>query len=1093
MNNFLRRSLKLLALASVLAALALYANAATSDGPTLKPDQLRCEYRVNPLGIDVVQPRLSWVLVATEPAARGVKQSAYRLLVASSEKLLTSGTGDLWDTGKVESDQSAQIAYQGKQLNSGARAYWKVEAWDSVGRSSGWSPAASWSMGLLKPDDWKGKWIGREEDRLYKRPGSPYHHIEKAQWIWFPSGDSVSSAPAETRFFRAVFSMSASQKLRRGIAVIGADRQFELSVNGVRVGKGNKINSPEIIEITSQLISGRNVLAVKATSRGGGKPAGLIGGVRLEFDSGEPSIFVTSAQWKSAESAQSDWENSDFDDSRWIAAKELGAFGMAPWGEVGFTEERALPAHLLRKEFSVTQKPKRATAYVSGLGLFELYVNGSKIGDHVLAPGLTDYDKRVQYVTLDVTPQVTAGRNSIGVLLGNGRYHAPRTTRKFGTPRALLQLDIENQDGSTTRVITDESWKLTTAGPVRANNEYDGEEYDARMELQGWSRAGFNDSGWQLAQLVTPPSGEIVAEMAEPLKVVETIHPTSVKQLRRGIFVFDMGQNMVGWCRLKVSGAKGTQIMLRHAETLQPSGELYVANLRSAQATDLYTLKGAATEIWEPRFTYHGFRYVEVSGYPGVPPPSAIEGRVIHDAMTQVADFTTSNSLLNRLHKNIFWGLRGNYRSIPTDCPQRDERQGWLGDRSTVSRSESYLFDVAAFYTKWMKDLEDSQKSSGSVPAVSPAFWDVYNDDVTWPSTFVLAPGMLYDQYGDLRVLERHYPALKKWIEHMRGFIKDDLMPRDKYGDWCVPPESPRLIHSQDPARKTDGMLLGTAYYYEMLRLMRRYATLLGKNDDAAEYDKMANTLKGAFVKRFFKPELNQFDNGTQTSAILPLAFDMAPPGTRGAIFNRLVSKIHDESNDHVGVGLVGAQWLMRTLSENGQADLAYKIATQTTYPGWGYMIEKGATTIWELWNGDTADPAMNSGNHVMQIGDLGVWLYEYVAGIQSDPEHPGFKHVIVHPYPVGDLTFAKASHQSMYGTIRSHWTRQNGRFVLNISVPPNTTATVFVPAKNGGTVTESGHPADQAKGVKFVRNEASSAVYEVESGNYSFATTMPH
>lgn len=1100
MNKELRRVVNFLVLSSLLSGFAGFVKAPRPANATVGSpfgvEQLRCEYRVNPIGIDVAQPRLSWVLVPFDRRARGVKQSAYRILVASSEELLNGNVADLWDTEKINSEQSTQVEYQGKQLASGVRAFWKVEVWDGGGKSSGWSETARWSMGLLKAGDWKGKWIGLDEDGVYKRPGSPYHSIEKAQWIWAPSPESASTEPAGAkpageRFFRGTLDVRESRKLVRAICVMGADRQFELFVNGARAGKGSKVNSPEIIDITPQLKSGRNVLAVRTSNRNAGKPAGLIGAVRLEFVTGEPALFATSGRWKSAESAPGGWEKGDFDDSSWGNAKELGAYGMAPWGEVGFSEERALPARLVRKEFEIAKKVKRATAYVSGLGLFELYVNGSKIGDQVLSPGLTDYEKRTQYVTFDVTAQLRAGRNTIGLLLGNGRYHAPRTTRNFGNPKALLQVDMEYEDGSKGQIVGDDTWKLSTNGPIRANNEYDGEEYDARMELKGWSRAGFDDSGWQAVHVVAAPKGEMVAQMAEPLKVIETLHPVSVKRLRAGVFIFDMGQNMVGWCRLKFSGPRGTQVRLRHAETLQPNGELYVENLRSAQATDLYTMRGGGPEIWEPRFTYHGFRYVEVSGYPGVPPLTALEGRVVHDAMTQVADFESSSALLNHLHKNILWGVRGNYRSIPTDCPQRDERQGWLGDRSTVSRSESYLFDVAAFYSKWMDDLEDSQKSSGSVPAVSPAYWDVYNDDVTWPSTFVLVPGMLYDQYGDIRAMQRHYPALKRWIGHMRGFIKDGLMPRDKYGDWCVPPESPRLIHSEDPARKTDGVLLGTAYYYEMLRLMQRYAMLLGKNEDAAEYDDLAMTLKSAFVKRFFKPELNQFDNGTQTSAILPLAFDMTPQGNREAVFEHLVSKIHDESYDHVGVGLVGAQWLMRTLSENGQADLAYKIATQTTYPGWGYMIEKGATTIWELWNGDTADPSMNSGNHVMQIGDLGVWLYEYIAGIRPDPGRPGFKHIIVKPYPAGDLTFVKASHRSMYGVIRSNWKRENGHFTLDISIPANTTATVYVPAKGDSSVTESGQPVNKAHGVRFLRNESGRAVYEVESGNYAFTSKI--
>jgi alpha-L-rhamnosidase len=350
-------------------------------------------------------------------------------------------------------------------------------------------------------------------------------------------------------------------------------------------------------------------------------------------------------------------------------------------------------------------------------------------------------------------------------------------------------------------------------------------------------------------------------------------------------------------------------------------------------------------------------------------------------------------------------------------------------------------------------------------------------------------PSMLYDQYGDLRVIERDYPAKKKWVDYMRGFLKDGIMPKDTYGDWCVPPESPKLIHSQDPARRTAGPLLGTAYYYRMLGLMTRYARLLGKQEDAAGYEVLAGRVKAAFHKTFFNAATGVYGNGTQTSGILPLMFDMAPAGDRKPVFDALIRRIEQESKGHVGTGLVGAQWLMRTLSDNGRADVAFEIATQKTYPGWGYMIEKGATTIWELWNGDTADPAMNSGNHVMQIGDLGVWLYEYLAGIRPDPDNPGFKHIIIRPYPVGDLKFAKASHASMYGRIATSWKREGNRFQLDVTIPPNTTATIYVPAKDAAAVTESGQPAAKAKGVKFLRQDAGAAVFTAESGAYSFVS----
>ena len=607
------------------------------------------------------------------------------------------------------------------------------------------------------------------------------------------------------------------------------------------------------------------------------------------------------------------------------------------------------------------------------------------------------------------------------------------------------------------------------------------------MEAAGWSRAGFDDSKWEAAHVVGAPAGALVAQMAEPLRVTETLKPVSVKKLRPGVYIYDMGQNLVGWCRLRVNGPKGTQVTLRHSETLERDGSLYLANLRSAKATDIYTLKGGGPEVWEPRFTYHGFRYVEVTGYPGEPTAASLEGRVVHDDMERAGEFTSSNELLNKIHHNMFWGIRGNYRSIPTDCPQRDERQGWLGDRGQVSRSESYMFDVAAFYSKWMTDLEDSQRPSGSIPDVSPNYWQLYNDDLTWPGTLIFVHGMLYDQYGDQRVLSRGYAAMKKWIDYEKTFVKDGLISKDQYADWCVPPENPKLIHSQDPTRVTDKTLIATSYYYELLRQMARYARILDKAADAAEFDRRSAAVKEVFQRRFFKLESSMYDNGTQTSGVLPLYFGMVPEDFRPAVVQTLVRNIEQKSDHHVGTGLVGAQWLMRTLSDNGQADLAYRIATQKTYPGWGYMVEQGATTVWELWNGNTADPAMNSGNHVMQIGDLAVWMYEYLAGIRTDPEKPGFRHSIIRPYPVGDLTFVKGTHKTMYGALNSSWKRGQGQFTLDVTVPANTTATVWVPAKEASSVTESGKKAAEMKGVKFVRSEGGNAVFEVESGSYSF------
>ena len=1073
------------------ALLILLLAAPASAAASLQPVRLRTEYRVNPEGIDAVVPRLSWELTAANGGLRGLRQSAYRVVAASSQARLAANEYDLWDSGKVASAESTQLAYAGKPLGSGVLVAWRVQVWDQAGQASSWSRPAQWTMGLLEKSDWQGKWIGREEPAGYLNPESDYRLLEGARWIWDTAEPQppAPGAPPAAAYFRETIAVPSGRKITRAICIAGGAESADIYLNGEAVYTRTAAGMPPILDITGQLHEGDNLLAIRGVYARADHPAGIVAAVRVEFASGAPLAVLSGNHWRAAGKADEGWQKPDYLDAAWQPAAELGRYPAAPWGAMGWTTEHRLPARMLRKEFTLGKKVRRAAVYLSGLGLSEVYVNGAKVGDHVLSPGLTDYDKHVLYVTYELN-NLTQGRNAIGLILGNGRYYAPRLqpgTRNFGFPKAILQLNVEFIDGTRMSIVSDESWKLTTAGPIRANNEYDGEEYDARKEVPAWDKPGFDDSAWEPVQVVAGPSGVLAAETPEPLRVVETRHPVSVKALRPGVWIFDMGQNMVGWCAMNLDVPAGTRVAFRHAETLNPDGSLYVANLRTARAEDVYIAKGIKGERFEPRFTYHGFRFVEVTGLPGTPAAAGLQGRVVQDDMAKTADFSSSNELLNQIHHNVFWGIRGNYRSIPTDCPQRDERQGWLGDRSQVSRSESYMFDVAAFYSKWSQDLADSQHPDGSIPDVAPNYWPLYNDDLTWPSTFLFVPGMLYDQYGDRRVLERYYPAMRKWLEHIRQFVENGLISKDQYADWCVPPEDPKLIHSQDPARVTDKTLIASAYYYELLRLVARYARILDKPTQAADMERLAAQVDNAFQLRFFKPQAGIYSNGTQTSSILPLYFRMTPAESRGPVLASLAHNIEDVTHGHVGTGLVGAQWLMRTLSDNGRSDLAYEIATQKTYPGWGYMVEKGATTIWELWNGDTADPAMNSGNHVMQIGDLAVWMYEYLAGIRSDPDQPGFRHAIIRPYPAGDLTFVKASHHGPYGMIASSWRRDQKAFTLDVTVPPNSTATVWVPAKDAAAVTESGKPAAKAAGVKFLRAEDGAAVFEVESGSYSF------
>ena len=786
------------------------------------------------------------------------------------------------------------------------------------------------------------------------------------------------------------------------------------------------------------------------------------------------------------------WTTGLFKESDW-KAKWIG-LDKAVGSDRPNKAKRVLSARWLRKEFQVPKVVKSATVYISGLGLYELYLNGNKVGDQVLAPALSEYDKKSFYNTFDVTQNLQSGKNAIGVILGNGRFFAPRSiipskTRNYGFPKVICQLEIEYEDGSTGTIVTDESWKLTTNGPIRKNNEYDGAYYDARMEMSGWDKPGFDASKWVDAELVAKPGKKLAAQLNEPIKIMEELSPVSVKELKKGMFIFDMGQNMVGWVELSVKGQKGDKVQMRFAETLNEDGSIFLENLRSAEVTDTYILKGDEKERWEPRFTYHGFRYVEMTGYPGKPDLSSIKGKVVYDAVETTGSFACSNPLINSIYKNAYWGIRGNYRSIPTDCPQRDERHGWLGDRSAECTGESYIFNISNLYSKWMGDVRDAQRENGSIADVAPSYWPLYNDNTTWPGTYLFASDMLYTQYGDLKTIETNYPHMQKWIEHMEQYITDGIMPKDTYGDWCVPPEDLSLIHTIDPLRTTSSAVIGTAYFYTELKLMAKFAKLLGKKQDAADYLKKAEAMKIAFNEHFLDKNNVQYSNNSHTTNILALAFDLVPEQYIKGIKAKLLQKILGESNSHVGNGIIGGQWLMRTLTDAGYADVAYTLATEKSYPSWGYMVEQGATTIWELWNGDKGDPGMNSGNHVMLLGDLIIWFYEDLAGIKADPEIPAFKHIVMKLYVLGDLTNVTASYKSVYGEIRSAWKLGKDKFKWDVTIPANTTATVYVPTLNKEDVLESSALANDAKGVKFIRWEGNRAIFEIESGSYSFVS----
>ncbi|MFA5420326.1 MAG: family 78 glycoside hydrolase catalytic domain, partial [Bacteroidales bacterium] len=620
------------------------------------------------------------------------------------------------------------------------------------------------------------------------------------------------------------------------------------------------------------------------------------------------------------------------------------------------------------------------------------------------------------------------------------------------------------------------------------NNEFDGEKYDARLEMSGWDKSGFNDSNWKAVELVDVPSGKLTAQLNEPIRVTGHIKPVSVKPLKPGVYIFDMGQNMVGWASLRVKGKKGDKITMRFAELLKGDGGLYLENLRTAQVTDSYILKGNGIETWEPKFTYHGFRYVEVTGLKTAPDLSTIIGCIVNDDLATNGSFECSNQTMNQLYKNATWGIRGNYRSFPTDCPQRDERMGWLGDRATGCRGESYVFNNAGLYRKWLGDIRDEQNNEGSIPDVCPAYWYIFHDNVTWDGTSIMISEMLLDQFGNENVVAENYESMKKWFLYMYNkYARDGIMPQDSYGDWCMPPEDLTLIHSKDPSRITEAGLLGTSFYYHDACVMQRFAKMLDKQEDAQEFSKIAEEMKAGYNSHFFISKMNYYSNNTVTANILSLAFGLVPDDKKQAVFDNLVAKIENENEAKLSVGLIGIMYLQRILTEYGRPDLALHFATSTEYPSWGYMVKNGATTIWELWNGNTANPAMNSGNHVMLLGDLVIWMYENVGGIK--PVEPGFKSIMMKPLIGNEITFAKALHKSPYGNIVSDWRFENSNYCWNIEIPVNTKATVYIPANNADAVLEGSQKASTAAGVRLLEMKDGFAIYEVLSGVYHFVS----
>ncbi|HPU96923.1 MAG TPA: family 78 glycoside hydrolase catalytic domain [Candidatus Hydrogenedentes bacterium] len=996
----------------------------------LTPVDLRTEYRANPEGIATAVPRFTWILQGN---GRNLAQSAWQILVADAPDLLAGDTGNLWDSGKVTGRESALIPYGGKGLTSRSRCWWKVRVWDQDGKVGPWSEPAYFSVGLLNRDDWQARWIGYDTPEQ-GGPARPEEPLAGSNWIWYPEGDPAHEVPAGKRWFFKIFRLPEGV-ITEATLFMTADNKAKAWINNINVCEGHEAanNWGRLYRypVRDALRAGENRMIVEAANTHGA--AALILVLEARYEDGKTVRIVSDGEWLTSREgpARSDWTQ----------VMVVCPYGEGPWHKPMESDVYTPPAVLLRREFELSKPVKRAVLYASALGIHDTLLNGRRVGDVVFPPGWTDYNKRVYHNTFDVTSLVNPGRNAFAVTLAEGWYcgNIGLVGRDhYGKhPRYLAQLEVEYEDGSREVVVTDETWKAGY-GHVRVADLLMGETHDYRMVRTGWEQPGYDDAGWQ--PVVTEGADAVKAVIQPhpgvPVRVQQTLTAKNRTEPKPGVYVYDMGQNMVGWVRLTCQGKKGQPVTVRHAERLQPEdGMLYTESLRKAKATDTYIPAEDGVMTVEPRFTFHGFQYVEITGVETPPAPEDVVGVVVHSDIPRTAWFETDHPLLNRLHENIVWGQKGNYLEVPTDCPQRDERLGWTGDAQFFMPTALYTADIGAFHTKWLVDLvQDSQLPNGSFGHVAP---NVVKDGgaVAWGDAAIICPYLMYRFYGDKRVLEAHYANMARSMQWMvdtsENYIRKDL----GFGDW---------VNLGGGAKDE---VICTAYFAYLAGLMAEIASVIGKEDDAAKYRELREHIRDAFIQAFVGQDGRILDS-SQTGYALAFTIDLIPEPLRNAAADRFVEEIA-KFKWHLATGFIGTPRLLPALALAGREDVAYRLLLNETYPSWLYQVKLGATTMWERWNGWTpeqgfADPGMNSFNHYA-FGSVGQFMYEYVAGVR--PLEPGFGRFIVAPRPGGGLKHASLRYRSIRGEIASKWEALEGdRLRLTVEVPPNTTAVVSLP-----------------------------------------------
>jgi len=1023
-------------LASFLLAFAVCAHAA--------PVHLRTNALENPLGIDTVHPAFSWQSDAKTP---NWTQSAYEIVVGTDLEHLRSGNGAVWDSGRVTSSGSVDILYGGDALQPHQRYMWKVKVWDNHGKETV-SPTTWFETGLLSEADWKADWITRHDP-------ADEQELKAIRWIWLPGADAkhvASATPAEFRYQLHLDSKPQAASLH--VLVRG---QFTARVNGTITGHHDEWGAFDREELASLLHAGDNEIDLKVTSHDTGShsetsPAAVAASIHITLANGQKERLVSDEHWQVRSSSNGAWEAAA------VAGPMSADFAMGTdrQSAVRGPDRVSTDASLLRKDFSIHSGVRSARLSITALGAYQAYLDGKRVAPGtMLAPGWTDFHKRMLYQTYDVTSLLQRGDNTLGVVLAGGWYSSPMTWagyREYPGPNLLrAQLDLTLVDGSHQTIVTDPSW-LTTASPITFAEIYGGESYDARLDQAGWSTPHFDASQWTHAAAGTPPDSGM-AVTAQPdlsIRTTLTLHPIRVNHASSAHpAVFDMGQNMVGDVRLHVRGPRGLVVKLRYAERLNSDGSIYTQNLRNADATDTYVLSGEGEETWTPEFTFHGFRYVEISylgGKPAASPTlSTIDGLVYNSLQEPpTVRLTSSSETLNKMNQLGAWGQRGNFVSIPTDCPQRDERLGWMGDAGVFWRTGTYNFNIDAFTHKFMNDVVDAQTAEGAFTDVSPNLLGSGPGAPGWGDAGIFIPYAAWLQYGDVGVVERSWPAMERWMNFIASNNPDYIRHKgvgNNFGDWLAPDEH------------TPKALIDTAYWALVAHEMAEMATALHRPSEAAkyqqEYEQIAAAYRAAFVK-----EDGSVAGDTQTGYLATLFTGIAQDSLRASMVDRLTKNIHAHG-DHLTTGFLGTPFLLFVLDENQQTDLAFKLLLSDTYPSWGYMVKKDATTWWERWNGDTGDPSMNSYNHYA-FGSVMAWVYRRAAGIDTDAGGPGFHHLSINPHFDPALPALHVEYDSEYGTVVSDWKQSEHRFT--VTIPANTTATVTLPHREAETIGSGTH-----------------------------------